>query len=566
MDIYSYLQQNYKKVEQLKGGGYFCTDREGNNLYVPANYNGNMGMVAYLPGDGGSYNDARVWRDIIQGNNPPPYIVSISHTAYHSTAENLLTDTYNGLTGQGLNITDVVQMSFSASGYSCYDSMNRFLTEHPDVNTTMVINNTTNDSSKISHPGNYQAIIDADVPIIYVDPSGKQAYRYQKMIEGTENGFNMYWLQSNSGSHMGYNNDIIYNRFCDYLLGYTDSFGSERESGGHVEYKLVEFDPELGKYVEADYNDLVTSFLNRAGVPDIDRILAYDAFNITTNKVANDEMGTLSYLDDLHLTSSTGTVSSDYYFVNTSMNDIRHMIKTSSYLQNLSVQTFRSGDGIPGCISGYIQAYFDVVNDLLSTLALEAESVLSYAQAMVDMDNDQAAGATELGSIIETPYGADAKPASSYVPPKKTDEVYTSGTPTGGGCGSSGGGCGSSGGGCGSSGGGCASGGGQSQITEPETTGAKQIKYVFEDGHHALITYDGAEIKEFKYQYKYDDAEKAKAAYPDVFVKYHYEDYVDKLVMEEDHIDVLIKPDSYSELEFKEIEKKFLEGAKVEYE
>ena len=562
MSLQNWLESgNFKKVQQLSNGGYYCKDTKGNEFYFPPNCSGNMSMVSFLPGDGGSSNDARAWRRIIEGNNPPDYIVAISYTAYHDNANNLLTDTYNALSRNGIKVTDVVQMSFSASGYSCYDSLNRLLTEHPDVNATMVVNNTTNDSSKVEHPENYRAIIDAGVPIIYVDPKGNQ-HRMRMLKEGEENGYNMYWLQSNSGDHMAYNDDIIINRFADFILGYADEFGNSKYMGGKVTYNLVKLDPETGKYVSADYADLVTSYLGKARIPDLNKILEVDAFDIKSSKVQNDDMGTLAYLKDLQLTSSTGTVSSDLYYVQTSMNEIRSMVKGSSYLTNLSQQGFRSSDGIPGCIGLYVNAYFEVVNALLTTLALESESVLSYAQAMVDMDNDQAAGAAELGKIVETPYAAGTKPESTYVPPKKTDQVYSP-DPSNTGCGSSG--CGSSGSACGSSGGGC---GGASTPVDPGTTveGEKVLKYKFEDGHHALITYEGATIKEIKYQYKYDNNSEAQKAYPDIFVKYHYEDYVDKLLLNNDQIDVYIKPESYSELEFKEIEKKFLEGAEVEYD
>ena len=430
MDLQTYLQQNFTKVEQTANGGYFCTRSNGDELYIPGNYSGNIGMFAYLPGSGGSGNDARVIRNQIRSANPPDYIVAIS--AECSDHNNTLQVAYNELSSQGFNITDVAEMSFSASGGIGFDRLEAFQSLHPDVNCVMVVNNTSADGNRTSNPGKYPSLVENEVPIIYVDPPGRGDVQ-SKTQNGNLNGFNVYWLQSSSGSHIAYNADIIYNHFVDYLLGYNDSFTSTNENGGQVNYQLVTFDTETQQFVNADYNDLVSSYLGRVRIPNMNKILSYDAFNIETQKVENDDMGVLSNLTDLRLTSSTGVVSSDYYYVQTSMNEVRTSVKNSSYLTNLSQLTSRSSDTIPGCIATYVNAFFDIVNNLLSTLAIEAESVLSYAQAMVDMDNDQKAGAEKLGSIVETPYGEDAKPETSYVPQPKTDQVYNpQGTPSGG--------------------------------------------------------------------------------------------------------------------------------------
>jgi hypothetical protein len=107
MDLEQYLKANYSTVNQLDNGGYYCEDAAHNALYIPANYEGNMDMLAYLPGDGG-YPDADMLRQEIMGDNPPEYLCVISHTAYHDTAENLLVDTYRSLTDNfDMDITGV---------------------------------------------------------------------------------------------------------------------------------------------------------------------------------------------------------------------------------------------------------------------------------------------------------------------------------------------------------------------------------------------------------------------------------------------------------------------------
>ena len=80
-NLEEYLNANYSTVEALDGGGYYCEDSHHNGLYIPANYEGSVSMLGYLPGDGGSaggYHDADMLREIIRGENPPDYICCIS--------------------------------------------------------------------------------------------------------------------------------------------------------------------------------------------------------------------------------------------------------------------------------------------------------------------------------------------------------------------------------------------------------------------------------------------------------------------------------------------------------
>ena len=110
-NLEEFLNANYSTVEALDVGGYYCEDSHHNGLYIPANYEGSVSMLGYLPGDGGSaggYHDADMLREIIRGENPPDYICCISYTAYNENAENLFTQTYDSLTENlGLNITTV---------------------------------------------------------------------------------------------------------------------------------------------------------------------------------------------------------------------------------------------------------------------------------------------------------------------------------------------------------------------------------------------------------------------------------------------------------------------------
>jgi len=535
MDIEQYLRDNYRTVQELDNGGFYCEDANHNGLYIPADYNGNMGMLAYLPGSGG-YPDGAALREQILGDNPPDYIISISHTAYHETAENLLLDTYRSLSDNlNVNITDVVQMSFSASGGNGFISLNNLLEEYPDLRTSMVINNTSNDADQIAHPEKYQAIIENGTSIFYVDPPNN-GYRDDRVKTGLNGGYNMYILETVYGRsvdwdkfHVSCNRDIILNGFVDYLLGYSDEYGNESDwLHCPVVYNLVSYD-ENGNKIGVNLDDVITTNVTGVRIPNLRRLLNPGKFLITDHLVKNDDMGVLGSLTELKLNGRGGEITSKYSYVESAMNSIRSQVSSSGYLGGFGEQSFRSSEGIPGCIGKYLNAYFSMVNQLLTDLSLQTEAVMSYAQAMIDMDKHLAEGAEELGSIVEVPFEEGDKPQNNYKPPRKTPDYY--GGPSGRG---------------------------------DEPTETKTMKFIFKDNRRAVMEIKDNKVTSFKYYYEYKTKEEAAKAYEELLAKYKDLEYFDKLEVVGNGINVYIKKEFLENKEFKDIEKALLEGAVID--
>lgn len=557
MSVEEYLLSNFNHVEELQNGWYASSGSgDYNAVYVPKNYNGAMGMVSYFPGAGGSEPDANQWKNLINGSNPPEYIITISSES--SDSSNMFIRTYDGLSNCGLNITDAVVMTFSASGGRGYDRVEEFLSNHDGVNCTIINNNTGSDGNRYNNPQNYPHLIEAGVPIIYVDPYNSGSVN-NKVLAANKNGFNCYYLESSSGGHVAFNADIIHNRFVDYILGLSDSFTSTDINGRAINYDLIGFNKELGQLTNCDYIDLVNSSVSKAGVPNLAKLTAVDPFDVKEQGRTTDDMGILGNLSTLYLTSSTGAVSNNYYYVQTAMNEIRGAVKSSSYLSSLKEGSYRSGDGIPGCIATYINAFFDAVSNLLSSLSIEAESVLSYTQAMVDMDNDLKAGVEDIGTIEEIAFADDYKPKSSYQSDKSPydnkDGDNKNGNKDGNKNGNNNNGGHNNGGN--NNGGGQHGGGGK----DPEDPN-KEFKYVFEDGHMAIFKKDGDKVTEFKYRFECKDAEAAKKRLDDIKRTYRNQEYVDKIEVVDKNVDVIFKKEVLEKLTFDQIKEKYLKGAK----
>ena len=118
MDMIEYLKQNYPDVdpESVKAitvngvvKGYYAKQmgNRADEIYIPANVGlgGNVGMLSYIPGAGGSHNDAAAIRNRIM-NNPPDYVVSISYSPGDGNA--VMEKGYAIAQGANMNVTDNV--------------------------------------------------------------------------------------------------------------------------------------------------------------------------------------------------------------------------------------------------------------------------------------------------------------------------------------------------------------------------------------------------------------------------------------------------------------------------
>ncbi len=553
-NLETYLNQTYSKVERLNNGGYYCYDSNGDRLYVPANYTGSIGMMSYIPGAGGSWpNDAKQLDILIHSNNPPEYIISIA--AACSDRNNSLATSYNRLASQGISINSVAEMTFSASSGVGFDRLNSFIAAHPEIDCVMVCNNgvKSNVDNIIRNASKYKALIDSGTPIMLNDPYSMSGM--EKRTIGAKNaGFNFFWLKSKSSDHCAFNADIINNRFVDYLLGYRDDFGNTDVSGRrNIDYQLVALDPTTGGLKVFGFDEVTIDALAKIKIPNLDKILAYDKFDIQDKTIPKTETtGPLSELSNILVKSNTGYISSSYYYVYEKMSELRNQIKGSGYLSGLKNTTFRSDTGIPGCIAKYVNAYFDIVSTLLTNLSLESESVISYAQAMVDMDDDMEAGASNLGTVVQLEYAGE-KPTSTYVH-KETNDIYD-GSKKDADAGNNAGNDNNNNN--------YNSGG----YTDPGSSGGgsapKLMTYEFEDGHRALIKYNGDQIEEFKYMYVFKSELDAKNAYSLFKDAYKDDEMIDKLSVEGTKVYILLKLDKVKLMSVDDIKDKLLKGAKL---
>jgi len=107
----------------------------------------------------------------------------------------------------------------------------------------------------------------------------------------------------------------------------------------------------------------------------------------TYNSMLNSNYSALSKVSDVSITNSP--VSSNYDELVQSMNNIRDLVrKQSESLSSFSFPELKNGNQLLSNVGIYISNCSAILFSMLDSLTLETESIISYGQALVDMEND----------------------------------------------------------------------------------------------------------------------------------------------------------------------------------
>ena len=194
--------------------------------------------------------------------------------------------------------------------------------------------------------------------------------------------------------------------------GQTITFTTSEGGQGHATCTYYVLDAN-GNKVQIDSNKAREIVSNAALNDAMSREYSFDKYgkekdNFKTETVTKPsrysdlkEIGNLS----ITFTAGSGIVSeetqSNMSYITTKVNEIRQAVRQSGFLQGVSSQTCRSSSGIPGCIGAYIDAYYEIMGQLMDLVVEQTEAVISYGQAYVDMDLDLKQQASNLGMEVE---------------------------------------------------------------------------------------------------------------------------------------------------------------------
>ena len=446
-------QLGYTQVEavETKNGVGYVGIKDGGSIIIPPNYEKTDGLSMLVCGQDGTGNaiygtkfsqhddssgdTIRGPQLIVNAQNgefpgnavviaPNDLYPNYSNTRYRPNpaddlGANVLNDAYTLLKSNGANITNVGVQSFSNGGPGSMLALGGFLELNPNANikTKVVLCDTYNveqivslyDKQKLNYVDEgkinaMNAIINNNTEIYSLNWTSPKKYNnHANNVTAlskymTEKGFNYQFSKSSRLSHASYMTDFFEGGGLDFLTGNGSLNLNNKYYSGFYRY-------------DSQGNEVVAAIAS--GI--------YQSLSVTASTNYN------YLLNATSLMPTNGNISSDTLYVYEQMNKLRDQIKQSKFLTSNSKQVFSNPNSIPGCISAYIDAYYNIMGELMDSLMKETEVIASIASTIDNMGRVLKTEAEEL-SFGEMPQHTILANSSSPVSNQKSTSEYNENT------------------------------------------------------------------------------------------------------------------------------------------
>ena len=366
-DMYSYLVDNYgsENLRQLDNGGYIVTDNYDQVYVGPDCSPGNISMLSFIPGDGGSEHDAKHLMAVLESDTPPDCVVTIAHRwdDVHSSMEL----GYKIANDNGMNVDNALVETFSHSGGTGFQKLSDFSDNHPDVKVGMLVS----DGFGIDVSDNMKGIdnlLEKDIPIVLVgrintDGRVRRDCRLLQM-----RGFNnVFYMETTDKVHGEINRSVLDMRTGEFMLG----LGDMQPKDG-ITYTIQKMNPGYDCHKnESDENVMLLNCeMDEVG-------------NFFSLIVGNDLKISFSPKEKDNILTE-GTVSSNLALSINYLNQIRSSYKTS--INNTNENNIIQG-GVVGEIFKTQNTILNITDSLFYNLDKETELIANTAQVFYDMDS-----------------------------------------------------------------------------------------------------------------------------------------------------------------------------------
>ena len=407
-EVYNYLCQNYDTVRIEGDRYYFENGREYG--YIPISYEtgDNINVYAFMPGDSGGRSDYVL--DYARTHSEEFADCAVFVAKVHTTQVNgndIVSSASNFASSNNMNIANLGGESFSGSGGRMADALAAFVLDpnNQDTNVSMLWTDAYLCSGYDIHYDSYKTLGEHGVVLYGVTDVNTHA-----VLDGfktaARNGEEVIYIRTNNPSHGGKVEESLENNMMLYIMGLTDEVGSHYNYSGvqDSEYYVRGYNEETNAFdIKKSLDDIHGDAVYVFKIPEI--INVKDLFRVDDFEIKEYPVECLSKYEALKnietgLSINFGTLSdtvlsSDMIYVTSAMSSLRTQIKNSNFLNGKTLG-FRSSTGIPGCITGYINAYYDIMGQLMDSLVRQTESVMSVGQAIVDMNIAMEKKAEEL--------------------------------------------------------------------------------------------------------------------------------------------------------------------------
>jgi len=541
-NLYNSLIDNFGTVTVLDNGYYFAIDKAGNRMYINPNSSSNVNLVAYYPGNGGlTVNSTGGIFSKLEGNNPPDYCIILSSN--RDDPSNILKRATSILNDNNYNITNLITSGNSGSGGTVLTRTADYLTSHPELASSTVIDINDGYNMPFNYK-NYDVLKNNNVPILFVSPSkeycSSRARGVNKFIlPFAQSGFNLISINTDDWNHAGICNYFFINGIPQYIFGSSNEIGSDYVVRS-PNYQAYKYNPQTNKYELVDISQIkLNTIIKPENIEIFDPSTYLNEDNYSFKEISLKSSSNFDDLKDIGGVSinvpnklvNTEQIKSNIDFITNAMNSIRSNISSSNFLGDIRIPSFRSFNGIPGCIGEYIDKYYDYVGDLMDLLTEETEAITSLGQVMVDMDNDLAERGSVLGSIKEierTPKTRNKEPLNQIeknvnIVKEHSQEKSIS-----------------------------------KESSKIETININDyLQYKRNDGSLLLIKQDNDKIKEVLYKYDYKTEAQAKYMCDKFKDKYKGNNDISNIMYEDKNVYIIFKENVFNNMSLNEVKEKY---------
>lgn len=358
------LSQLQKGATQVNGGVYY--DLNGFCFYVPDEVDANTSAFIYYPGSGGSGNDAKYIRELINNGSPEQIIVIADEYPGDGKAGSTYLQLISNIGSENsVDITSVNSMCFSASGTSGFNTICNIAGTIPDEKHSAIMCDIANLSLTDE---NINKLIDNESTLLFLEKQGELMAQTNTLAKAGVDVIVARTTGSHS-THIALNAEAIQNGIIAFASG------DETELANADIYTFEQYNPVTGKWEQISFEEVADRFVKESVASNPYRY--YDR---------------LSKMDtELKCNSS---------FLGGKINTIRTAIKNSNFLSTTSIDQYSSTTQIPNAESEIVQKYFSSCAKMLNSLEKDTSKIIDIGNSIIDINGELTAAASKLNNSV----------------------------------------------------------------------------------------------------------------------------------------------------------------------
>ena len=351
---------------RVKNGTYY--NFKGYNLYVPDEVDSTTSAFIYYPGSGGSGNDAKIINNIIESGSANQIIV-VADDAYRDRTtggERHLQLIENIGSVNGVEISNIDTMGFSAGGPSTYNTLLNTITKYPDSGPHNAVFCDIVDLAVTQEQ--IDLLVKDEATLLFLEPYNHTHNFEKKLAEG---GVDIIIARTN-GNHAGHvalNTEALQNGIIDFITGETDTLANSDI------YTFMVYDSTTGEYK-----------------------------NITLEEVAEKFSASMNTTDPMYLYQKLSNITelrSDNEYLASKVNNIRSAIRNTNFLSSSCSDSYGSTTKVPSSLGTLVQSYFGVCSNMLNKIEIDTRKIIDIGESIDELNANLEKESEDLNQSVD---------------------------------------------------------------------------------------------------------------------------------------------------------------------